>query len=311
MPATAPISVWAWVGFILVILVFLALDLGLFHKTGRIITTRQALLRSTAWILAALLFAAGLAFSRGRDESMEFVTAYCVELSLSLDNVAAIALIFAFFAVEARYQHNVLFWGIIGALMMRGLMIGVGVAMIGRFPWVLYIMGVFLIVTGSKWLLAKAPVVRLEDNRVMRLTRKLFPVSQNYDGAKFLTRIGGRIALTPLALVLLTVETTDLVFACDSVPAVFAVTQKAFIVFTSNILAIAGLRSLYFAVADAIRHFRYLKAGLALVLIFVGAKMLAAPWYRVPTGLSLALVAAMVVASIIFSIQARPREKLT
>jgi tellurite resistance protein TerC len=309
MPAPAPITVWQWAGFIFVILVFLALDLGVFHRSARVVKPKEALLWSLAWFVLAMLFAGGLALWRGRDESLEFVTGYFVEFSLSMDNVVAIALIFTCFGVAGEHQHRVLFWGILGALVTRGLMIGMGAALIQTYGWVLYLMGAFLVFTGVKWGFFKQAAVQPEKNRVLRLARRILPVSDGYDGNKFLTWKGGRRVWTPLALVLILVETTDLIFAVDSIPAIFAVTQKAFIVFTSNVFAILGLRSLYFAVADAIQYFRFLKTGLAAVLIFVGVKMLATPWYAVPTALSLAVVAAIIACSIWLSILAVRRKK--
>lgn len=311
MPAQVPITFWHWTGFICIILVFLALDLGVFHRSSRIVKPKEALLWSGVWFFLAMLFARGLAVWRGPDESLEFITGYFVEFSLSLDNVVAIALIFTYFRVAARQQHRLLFWGILGALVMRGTMIGLGATLIQSFRWVLYLMGVFLVFTGVRWGFSKQPVAAPDNNPVLRLARKIFPVSSDYDGDKFLTWADGRRAWTPLALVLLMVETTDLIFAIDSIPAIFAVTQKAFIVFTSNIFAILGLRSLYFAVTGAIQYFRFLKAGLAGVLIFVGAKMLATSWYAVPTGLSLAVVAAIIALSMGLSILAVSREKTT
>ncbi|MGP8198616.1 MAG: TerC/Alx family metal homeostasis membrane protein [Limisphaerales bacterium] len=302
MPAPVSITIWHWAGFILVILLFLALDLGFFHRSTRVVTSREALLWSAVWFFLAVLFTRGLRVWRGPEESLEFLTAYFVEFSLSMDNVAAIALIFTFFAVPARYQHRLLFQGILGALVLRGMMIGLGVTLIQAFQWTLFLLGAFLIFTGVKWGLSKQPAVRHESNPVLRLARKFLPVSGGFDGDRFLTWVDGRRAWTPLALVLLMVETADLIFAVDSIPAVLAVTQKPFIVFTSNIFAILGMRSLYFAVAGAIRYFRFLKAGLAGVLIFVGLKMLASRWVNVPTGLSLAVVAAMIALSVALSI---------
>jgi tellurite resistance protein TerC len=302
MPAPLPITFWHWAGFILLILVFLALDLGVFHRSSRIVTSKEALLWSAVWFSLAILFARGLEVWRGPDESLEFVTGYFIEFSLSMDNVVAIALLIACFGVAARHQHRVLFWGILGALVLRGMMIGLGAALIHIFRWALWLLGAFLIFTGVKWGLSKQAAVQPENNPVLRLARRILPVSSGCDGDKFLTWMDGRRAWTPLALVLLMVETADLIFAVDSIPAVFAVTQKPFIVFTSNIFAILGLRSLYFAVADAIQYFRFLKAGLAGVLIFVGVKMLASRWAAVPTGLSLAVVAAMIALSMGISI---------
>jgi len=291
------------------VLVFLALDLGIFHRSSRAVKPREALLWTSVWLLLALLFAFGLRVWRGSAESIEFITGYFVEFSLSMDNVVAIALIFTYFGVAPRHQHRVLLWGILGALVLRGTMIGLGVALIQTFRWAFYLMGAFLIFTGIKWVCSRQTTVGPENNPVLRLARKVFRVSKDYDGDKFLTWMEGRRAWTPLALVLLMVETTDLIFAVDSIPAVFAVTQKPFIVFTSNIFAILGLRSLYFAVAGAIQYFRFLKAGLAAVLVFVGLKMLLSRWAAVPTGLSLVVVAAIIALAMGFSILAVRKEK--
>jgi tellurite resistance protein TerC len=256
-----------------------------------------------------MLFFRAVVLWLGEQPGLEFLTGYIIELSLSMDNVFAIALIFAYFQVPATFQHRVLFWGIIGAVLMRGLMIGVGAALIQNFHWVLYLLGVFLVVTGIKMAFGKETGVRPEKNPFIRLTRKIFPISNEFVGQRFTTRLDGRKALTPLALVLVMVETTDLVFATDSIPAIFAVTQNAFIVFTSNIFAILGLRSLYFVLAGAIDYFRFLKFGLSVVLVFIGAKMLASKWYVIPVHLSLMIVAAIIFISILISVLTAWREK--
>jgi tellurite resistance protein TerC len=297
------------VGFILFILGAVALDLGLFHRTARVVKVREALLWSGIWLVLALLFAVALAQWRSREESLQFLAGYLVEFSLSLDNVLAIAVIFASFGVAAEYQHRVLCLGIVGALLMRGMMIGASAALLQSFHWLLYLMGLFLVVTGLRWGFSKPAAARPQDNPAIRLARKFFHVSDGPDGGRFMTISNGRRALTPLALVLLAVETTDLIFAVDSVPAVFAVTQDAFIVFTSNIFAILGLRSLYFVLAGAMVSFRYLRAGLAGVLVVIGLKMLLARWLKVPTSLSLGVVVAIVAAAIFCSILAARREK--
>jgi tellurite resistance protein TerC len=317
MFALVEITLWHWVGFVLCVLIFLALDLGLFHRKAHTVKFAEALVWSTVWFCLAMLFALALRPMRGEKESLEFLTGYLIELSLSMDNVFVIALIFAYFRIPAQYQHRVLYWGILGALVMRGLMIGAGIALISLFHWVLYLFGVFLLYTGIKMLFVDTHV-EPERNRVLRLARKLYPVTTELDGQKFITVSQGRKALTPLALVLLMVETTDLIFAVDSIPAVFAVTRKPFIVFTSNVFAILGLRSLYFVLAGAIAYFRYLKYGLSLVLVFIGAKMLLdrpdnPPFYwfqvDVPVSVSLPVVAAIILASILFSVVAARREK--
>lgn len=311
------ITPWHWAGFILFVLFCIAVDMGAFRSRPRGVTFREALVWSAIWFAVAMAFGALLVPLRGREEATEFVTGYLIELSLSLDNILVIALMFAAFQVAPELQRRVLVWGIFGALTMRGIMIGVGAELVQHFAGLLYVFGVFLVITGAKMFFSKHEAVEPEKNPVLRLARKFFPVSPALDGQKFLTRLNGRLALTPLALVLVLVETTDLIFAVDSVPAVFSVTQKAFIVFSSNVFAILGLRSLYFLLAGAIGLFRYLKAGLAIVLVFVGGKMLldpheAAPqWFqaRIPTVASLLVVVAILVAAITLSIVVARREK--
>jgi tellurite resistance protein TerC len=303
------IAWWHWAGFIACILAFLALDIGFFHREAHVVKFREAFLWTALWISLALLFALGLKPWRGERESLEFLTGYLLELSLSMDNVFVIALIFSFFRVPPQYQHRVLFWGVLGAIVMRGFMIGVGVALISWLTWILYVLGAFVLYTGVRMLFHE-PEVHPEKHRVVQWARKIYPVSPHLDGQKFVTTWEGRRALTPLALVLLMVETTDLVFAVDSIPAIFAVTTKPFIVFTSNMFAILGLRSLYFVLVGAIGYFRYLNVGLSVVLIFIGAKMLLDPhshepkWFQVdiPTSVSLMVVASIILLSIIVSI---------
>jgi tellurite resistance protein TerC len=304
MAAPIPIRAWYWAGFILFILVWVGLDLGLFHRVPRVMKTREALLWSGVWLLFALGFACLLAQWRGREESLQFLTGYLVEFSLSLDNLLAMAVIFTSFGVAADQQHRVLSWGIVGALLMRGLMIGAGAVLLQSFHWLLYIMGLFLVVTGLRWAFSKPAQARPQNNPVIRFARKLFPVSAGFDGGRFVTTAAGRRVLTPLALVLLAVETTDLVFALDSIPAIFSVTQDAFIVFTSNVFAILGLRSLYFVLVGAMRSFRYLRTGLACVLVVIGLKMLGARWWSAPTSLSLGIVAVIVAVALVCSILA-------
>jgi tellurite resistance protein TerC len=259
-----------------------------------------------------------MAHWRGPEEAVQFTTGYIIELSLSLDNILVIALIFAWFRVPAQFQHRLLFWGILGALVMRGAMIAAGVELINQFDSVLYVFGAFLVFAGVKMLFSGKETLQPEKNLALRLARKFFAVSPELDGQKFSTRLDGRFALTPLALVLLLIETTDLIFAVDSVPAVFSVTRKAFIVFTSNIFAIIGLRSMFFLLAGALGYFRYLKIGLSVVLAFVGLKMLLDPhdhpaqWFQIeiPTGVSLLVVAAILSISIALSVTAARRGKI-
>lgn len=309
MAAPIPIRAWHWAGFILAILIWVGLDLRWFHRAPRMQKMREALLWSAMWLLLALLFAAALAHWRGQEESIQFLAGYLVEYSLSLDNVLAITVIFTSFGVAPEHQQRVLSLGIIGALLMRGLMIGAGAALLQTFHWLLYGMGLFLVVTGLRWGFSKPAAPRPHDNPAIRLARKFFPVSAGFEGERFLTLANGRRALTPLALVLLAVETTDLIFAVDSIPAVFAVTQDAFIVFTSNIFAIMGLRSLYFVMAGAVQSFRYLRTGLAAVLVVVGLKMLLSLWVKVPTSLSLGLVVLIVATAMVCSVLAGRHDK--
>jgi tellurite resistance protein TerC len=304
------ITVWHWIGFIACVLVFLALDLGVFHRKAHEVKFREALTWSTVWFCLAMLFALALRPLRGEKEALEFLTGYLIELSLSMDNVFVMALIFAYFRVPPEHQHRVLFWGILGALVMRGMMIGAGVALITWLHGVLYLFGAFLVYSGIKMIFVETEV-HPEKNVVVKWARKFYPVTPYLEGQKFITMWNGKRALTPLALVLLMVETTDLIFAVDSIPAIFAVTTKPFIVFTSNVFAILGLRSLYFVLAGAINYFRYLKVGLSLVLVFIGVKMLIDPhdrkpplWFQVdiPTNVSLLVVAVIIFISIVASV---------
>jgi tellurite resistance protein TerC len=317
MFAVVEITAWHWIGFIACVLVFLAIDLGLFHRQAHTITFKEALIWSAVWFSVAMLFALALKPLRGEKEALQFVTGYMVELSLSMDNVFVIALVFAHFGVPQRYQHRVLYWGILGALIMRGIMIGLGVALINLVDWILYVFGAFLLYNGVAMLFVHKEH-HPEKSRVVRWVRKFYPVTPHLDGQKFLTQWQGRRALTPLALVLVLVETTDLLFAVDSVPAVFAVTRKPFIVFTSNVFAILGLRSLYFVLAGAIGYFRYLKYGLPIVLVYMGIEMLLDPhdrepplWFQVdvPTSVSLLVVAGILLVSIVLSVVVAEREK--
>ena len=305
MLSPVEITPWHWAGFIACVIFFLALDLGVFHRDARVVRVREAMGWSFLWFSLAMAFAGLIKATRPRGEAIEFVTGYLIELSLSMDNVFVIALILAYFRVPKEQQHRVLFWGILGALLMRGAMIGLGAALIRQFHWMLYVMGGFLVFTGIKMLFVDDDGVHPEKNLFIRLAKRLFPVSHDFDGQHFVTRLNGRRALTPLALVLVMVETTDLIFAVDSIPAIFAVTQNTFIVFTSNVFAILGLRSLYFLLAGAIGYFRYLKVGLAIVLAFIGVKMLLGIWdIQIRTGVSLTVVLTLILLSMAASIWA-------
>ena len=317
MPGSVEITPWHWAGFILCVLIFIALDLGLFHRRARVVKFKEAAAWSAVWFALAMAFAGAMVHWRGREEAVQFTTGYILELSLSLDNILVIALIFAWFRIPVKFQHRLLFWGILGALVMRGAMIAAGVELINQFDWVLYVFGAFLVFTGGKMLFSGKQTVQPEKSLALRLARKCFAVAPDLDGQKFFARLDGRLALTPLAVVLLLIETTDLIFAVDSVPAVFSVTRNAFIVFTSNIFAILGLRSMYFMLAGALGYFRYLKIGLSFVLAVVGVKMLLDPhdrppqWFQIeiPTGISLLVVAAILSISIVLSVTAARREK--
>ncbi|MEQ2007934.1 MAG: TerC family protein [Limisphaerales bacterium] len=303
------ITAWHYAGFIAAVLVFLALDLGVFHREAHVVKFREALAWTALWFAMAMCFAGLVKAFRPRGEAIEFVTGYIIELSLSMDNVFVIALIFAYFRVPLAHQHRVLFWGILGALVMRGVMIGAGAALIKQFHWMLYVMGGFLIFTGIKMLFVDDDGVHPEKNLVIKLAKRFFPVTHAFDGQHFTAKLDGRTALTPLALVLVMVETTDLIFAVDSIPAIFAVTQNTFIVFTSNVFAILGLRSLYFVLAGAIGYFRFLKIGLSLVLVFIGVKMLLGIWeIQIRSGVSLIVVAAIILVSMGLSIWTARRE---
>jgi tellurite resistance protein TerC len=303
------IAWYHWVGFILAVLVFLALDLGVFHKKAHAVKFKEALAWTTVWCVLAVLFGISLIYKRSKEEAIEFITGYVIELSLSMDNIFVIALIFSYFRIPMQYQHRVLFWGILGALIMRGVMIGMGAALIAQAHWVLYIFAVFLVFTGIKMLFSKEEGVHPDKNPLIRLAKKFCLVSTELKGQNFTTIIAGRRALTPLFLVLLMVETTDLIFALDSIPAIFAVTTKPFIVFTSNVFAILGLRSLYFVLAGAIEYFRYLKFGLSMVLIYIGVKMLIAEWYHIGSLQSLVVVGGIISLAMVFSVAAAWRDR--
>lgn len=311
------ITPWHWAGFIVFVLVAIAVDMGAFRRRIHAVTFREALAWTAIWFTLAMLFAGLLTFARNREESAEFVTGYLIELSLSLDNILIIVLAIAAFQVPAEYQRRVLVCGIVGALVLRGVMIGTGVELILHFKWLLYVCGVFLAFAGVRTFFSKPGPVDPEKNLVVRFVRKLFPVAPSLDGPNFFTRVNGSLAFTPLMLVLLLVETSDLIFALDSVPAVFGVTQNAFIVFTSNVFAVLGLRSLYFLIAGAIGRFRYLKAGLSVVLVFVGIKMLLDPhehtplWFqhKISTVASLLVITVILTFAIALSLAATRRER--
>jgi len=291
-----------WIGFNIFVLAMLALDLGVFHRKAHEVKIKEALLWSAVWIALALAFNAGVYFWRGEEAALEFLTGYLLEKALSVDNIFVFIIIFAYFRVPALYQHKVLFWGILGALVMRAIFIAAGVALLQHFHWLIYIFGAFLILTGVKLAMQQDKEVHPEKNPVIKLFRRLMPVMKNYKGDKFLIKRNGRRYATPLLLVLVMVETTDLVFALDSIPAILAITMDSFIVYTSNVFAILGLRALYFALAGIMQMFHYLSYGLATILVFVGLKMMIMDFYKLPIGISLGVVAGILAVSVIASL---------
>ena len=296
-------GVYLWIGFNLFILAMLAVDLGIFHRKSHTVGFKEAITWSAVWVVLALIFNAGIWHFSGKDKALEFFTGYLIEKSLSVDNVFVFALLFSYFAVPSQYQHKVLFWGILGALIMRAIMIGVGAVLITRFSWIIYVFGAFLILTGIKMIVKRSEEIHPERNPVVRWFKRMMPVTSDYRGDKFFVRENGVLMATPLFVVLLLVEITDLIFAVDSIPAIFAVTTDAFIVYTSNVFAILGLRSLYFVLAGVMHKFHYLKVGLGVVLAFVGVKMLLghSP-YKIDTLVSLGVVVSVIAISIIASL---------
>ena len=286
---------WLWIGFNAFVLAMLAVDLFVFHKEAHEVRAAEAAGWSVLWIALAVLFGAGVYRFMGAQAGLEFFAGYLIEKALSVDNIFVFVLIFGFFRVPPRYQHRVLFWGILGALIMRGGMIAAGAYLIQHFHWVIYVFGAFLVFTGVRMAIQKEHGLDPDSNAAIRLIRRVMPVTRAYHGQKFFVRehVAGRLRLaaTPLFVVVALVETTDLIFAVDSIPAIFAVTQDPFIVYSSNVFAILGLRALYFLLAEVIDRFHYLKLGLSVVLVFVGLKMLAADVYKVPVGVSLAVIA--------------------
>lgn len=290
-----------WGGFLVFILVMLALDLGVFHKRAHTVSVKEAAAWSVVWLLLAGLFNVGVYALFGAERALEFATGYVLEKALAVDNIFVFVVIFSTFGVPLISQHRVLFWGVLGALLMRAGFIVVGGALVQRFHWLLYGFGALLAYTGFKLLVQRDQEPDPQNNPMLRLFRRWVPVTHEYAADQFLVRRDGRRYATPLLLALVAVEVSDVIFAVDSIPAVFAVTTDPFIVFTSNIFAILGLRSLYFVLADVITRFVYLKVGLALVLMFVGAKMLLAGWVKVPISLSLAVIAGILTLSIVIS----------
>jgi tellurite resistance protein TerC len=303
---TMPSQVLLWSVFGVLILGMLILDLGVFNRRAHEISIREALRQTALWLALAAVFNIGVYFWYGSEKALLFLTGYLVEESLSVDNLFVFLLIFSYFAVPARYQHKVLFWGILGAVVMRGAFITVGVTLIHRFHWIIYVFGAFLVLTGIRLLRDKEKEIHPERNPVIRLVRRLMPVAAEYQGDRFFIRQGARRLATPLLIVLLVVETTDIVFAVDSIPAILAITTDPLIVFTSNIFAILGLRSLFFALAGFMRMFRYLNYGLSVVLVFIGVKMLTSEVWRIPVAAALGVIAGVLSLSVVASIVLDP-----
>ena len=295
-------TIWLWIGFNVFVLAMLAFDLGVFHRKAHTVSIKEAAIWSFVWITLAMIFNAGVYFFGGPEPALQFFTGYLLEKSLSVDNIFVFVLLFTSFGVPAAYQHRVLFWGVLGALIMRGVLIGLGVVLLETFHWIIYLFGAFLIFTGLRMAFHKETELHPEQNPLLRLVRRVIPVTNDYERDRFMVRRAGQVLVTPLLLVLLVVETTDLIFAVDSIPAIFAVTQNPFIVYTSNVFAILGLRSLYFVVANVMGKFYYLKLGLAVVLSYVGVKMVLVDIYHIPTVLSLAVIAVVLAAAVVASI---------
>jgi tellurite resistance protein TerC len=295
-------EIWLWVVFNIFVLAMLSLDLGVFHRKAHEVSLKEALIWSAVWITLALLFSLGILFWRGPETALEFLTGYLIEKSLSVDNIFVFLLIFSYFRVPGRYQHKVLFWGILGALILRAIFIAAGVTLIEKFHWIIYIFGAFLILTGIRMALDKGKEIQPEKNPVLRLLRRVMPVTDDYEKGNFFVKRDRRTLATPLLVVLLVVETTDVIFAVDSIPAILSITLDPFIVYTSNVFAILGLRALYFALAGIMRLFHYLHYGLSAILVFVGVKMLLADVYKIPVGMALGVIAVILIISVIASV---------
>ena len=300
---------FVWTCFIGFVLVMLALDLGVFHRKSHEIKIKEALIWSAVWIGLALAFNYGIYVFLGKEKAIEFLTGYVIEKSLSIDNLFVFIMLFTYFNVNTKYQHKVLFWGILGALVMRAIFIFAGVALINKFHWIIYVFGVVLVFTGIKMLFHKDEKIDPDKNPLVRLFKKFFPVTDQENGDKFFVQINGRTLATPLFIVLLIVEFTDLIFAVDSIPAILAITNDTFIIFTSNVFAILGLRALYFALAGITKYFYYIKYGLSAILVFVGIKMTIVDFYKIPILYSLFTIATILFISVLVSL-AFPKKEI-
>ncbi len=299
--------IFLWIAFNVFVLGMLAIDLGVFHRKAHSVSIKEATTWSVVWVSLAMLFNLGIYFAWGQEKALEFLTGYVIEKSLSVDNLFVFLMIFQYFATPAEYQHRILFWGILGALVLRAIFIAAGAALIGNFHWMIYVFGAFLVFTGVKMFLQGEEKLEPQRNPVVRLFERWMPISKRYHGQKFFIRDGGKTQATLLMVVLIVIETTDVIFAVDSIPAIFAITQDPFIVYTSNVFAILGLRALYFMLAGAMEMFTYLKVGLSLVLAFVGTKMMLVDVYKIPIGASLGVIGAVLALSVIASLAMQPR----
>ena len=293
---------FVWICFLGFVLFMLALDLGVFHRKSHEVKIKEALIWSGVWIGLALVFNYGIYVFMGKQKAVEFLTGYVIEKSLSIDNLFVFIMLFTYFNVEAKYQHKILFWGILGALLMRAIFIFAGVALINKFHWIIYVFGVVLVFTGIKMLFHKDEDIQPDKNPLVRLFKKFYPVTNETHGDKFFVKLEGKTFATPLFVVLLIVEFTDLIFAVDSIPAILAITNDTFIIFTSNVFAILGLRALYFALAGITKYFYYLKYGLSAILVFVGVKMTIVDFYKIPILYSLSVIMGILLISVLISV---------
>jgi len=299
-----------WLAFLVFVFLMLALDLGVFHRKSHEVKIKEALIWSAVWIGLALVFNYFVYLYLGKVKALEFLAGYLIEKSLSVDNLFVFLLLFGYFNVEPKYQHKVLFWGILGALIMRAIFIFAGVALLNSFHWLIYVFGAFLVFTGIKMLTPGDAKVEPEKNVLVRLFKKVFPVTREMRGGKFFVRENSKLIATPLFVVLIVVEFTDLIFAVDSIPAILAISKDTFIIFTSNVFAILGLRALYFALAGITRYFYYLKYGLAIILAFVGAKMMVSGYYKLPVAWSLAVIFGILLLTIIASVMFPKKDEI-
>ncbi|HKJ69067.1 MAG TPA: TerC family protein [bacterium] len=302
MHTALPHETLLWIAFNIFVIIMLAIDLGIFNREAHRITIRESLIWTAVWIILALLFNVGIWLYSDTELALQYLSGYLIEKSLSMDNLFVFLVIFGYFGVPKRYQHKVLFWGILGALIFRAIFIFAGVALINRFHWVIYVLGLFLLYTGFRMAFQKDEEVDPEKNPVLKLARRIFPLTQSYRGDHFFTRLDGRIFATPLFVVLLVIETTDVMFAVDSIPAILAISRDPFIVYSSNVFAILGLRALFFALAGIMQLFEYLHYGLAAILVFVGIKMLLSEWLHIPVWIALLVIAVILTFTIVVSV---------